>query len=106
MIVAAALVLAVIVLLVGAVRWVPTLSIADEPNIQADLVLPVDARLEDMIAATDAVVDAAGRMDAELGGNNVDGTVVVIGHRLPVGMYEGAAAGQLPGQRGFRAVAS
>ncbi len=94
MIVAAALVLAVIVLLVGAVRWVPTLSIADEPNIQADLVLPVDARLEDMIAATDAVVDAAGRMDAELGGNNVDGTVVVIGHRLPVGMYEGAAAGQ------------
>ena len=94
MIVAAAVVLAVIVLLAGAVRWVPTLSIADEPNIQADLVLPVDGRFEDMIAATDAVVDAAGRMDAELGGSNIDGTVVVIGYRLPVGMYEGAADSQ------------
>ena len=93
-IVAAVLVLAVVVLLVGWVRWVPTLSIADDPNIQADLVLPLDAPLEDMVAATDAVVDAARRMDTAMGGNVVDGVLVVIGHQFPVGMYEGAAASQ------------
>ena len=96
-IVAAVLVLAVLVLLVGWVRWIPTLSIADDLNIQADLVLPVDAPLEDMLAATDAVVDAAQRMDAELGGDIVSGTVVVLGHHLPLGAYEGAAAGRYRG---------
>ena len=99
-IVAAILVLAVLVLLVGWVRWNPTLSIADDLNIQADLVLPVEAPLDDMVAATDAVVDAARRLDAELGGGIVDGTVVVIGHHVPLGTYEGAAAGRYRGNVG------
>lgn len=96
-IVAAMLVLAVVVLLAGWVRWIPTLSIADDLNIQADLVLPVDAPLEDVLTAADAVVDAARSMDAEHGGGIVSGTVVVIGRHLPLEMYEGASTGQYRG---------
>ena len=96
-IVAATLVLAVVVLLAGWVRWIPTLSIADDLNIQADLVLPVDAPLEDVLTAADAVVGAARSMDAEHGGGIVSGTVVVIGRHLPLEMYEGASTGQYRG---------
>lgn len=96
-IVAAALVLAAGALLIGWVPWSPSLSITDDQSIQADLVLPVDAPLDDVVAATDRMVDAATQLDEELGGNIISGRVVLIGRHMPLAAYAGSDPGRYRG---------
>ena len=76
----------------GVVNFDPSLRVVDEKNVQVDLVLPQDARPEDLQAAADYAVAAAQRVDAELGGRVIDATAVSIGHHFPVESYRGADA--------------
>lgn len=94
LIVGGVFVVAIAVLLVDWVRWTPTLSIADDQSIQADLTLPTGARFEDALAATVRMVDAARQLDRELGGKVVDGTLVVTGRHIPLATYAGDEAGR------------
>ena len=96
-IVAAALVLAGGALLIGWVPWSPSLSVADDQTIQADLVLPVDAPVADVVAATDRMVDAARQLDRDLGGNIISGRVVVIGRHIPLATFAGSDPGRYRG---------
>lgn len=79
------------------VRYSPTLSIVDDSNIQADLVLPANARAEDLDAASDLVVAAARELNIEAGGNAVAGIVVTTGMQIPLETYEGADFGTYRG---------
>ena len=76
----------------GVVHFDPSLRVVDEKNVQVDLVLPQDARPEDLQAATDYAVAAAERVNAGLGGRNIDATAVAIGHHFPLESYRGADA--------------
>ena len=76
----------------GAVHFDPSLRVVDEKNVQVDLVLPQDARPEDLQAATDYAVAAAERVNAGLGGRTIDATAVAIGHHFPLESYRGADA--------------
>ncbi|MCY4128309.1 MAG: efflux RND transporter permease subunit [Gammaproteobacteria bacterium] len=75
------------VLYTGWVAWSPSLSIADDQSIQADLVLPINLPIDDVAKAADRVVAAAAEIDQELGGDIIDGTIVVIGRHLPLSTY-------------------
>ena len=79
-------------LVFGIVRFDPSLRVVDEKNVQVDLVLPQDARPEDLQAATDHAVAAAERVNAGLGGRIIDATAVAIGHHFPLESYRGADA--------------
>ena len=76
------------------VRYSPTLSIVDDSNIQADLVLPANALAQDLDAANDLVVAAARDVNTEVGGNAVAGIVVTTGMQIPLETYEGADFGE------------
>ena len=89
-IVAALLVVASGVLLLGWVPWSPSLSMADDQTIQADLAMPMDSPAQGVAAAADRIVEAAHELDRELGGDIVDGTVVVIGRHVPLASYAGS----------------
>ena len=91
-IVAGSVLAAACLLAFGVVRFDPSLRVVDEKNVQVDLVLPQDAQLDDLQAATDHVVAAAERLNAELGGRAIDATAVGIGHHFPLESYRGADA--------------
>ena len=91
-IVAGSVLVAVCLLAFGVVRFDPSLKVVDEKNVQVDLVLPRDARPEDLQAATDHAVAAAVRLNDELGGRVIDATAVAIGHHFPMESYRGADA--------------
>ena len=91
-IISALFLLAVGVLLVGAVRWNPTLSIVDDRIVQADLVLPVEATFDETVAAAQRAVDAANRLNEAYGGDVVNATAVVVGRHMPLGTYDGAVS--------------
>ena len=79
------------------VRYSPTLSVVDDSNIQADLLMPANASAEELHAATDAVVAAARELDSEIDGNAVAGILVTTGMRIPLESYEGADFGTCRG---------
>lgn len=93
-IVAGSVLVAACLLVFGVVHFDPSLRVVDEKNVQVDLVLPQDARPEDLQAALDHAVTAAQRVDAELGGRVIDAVAVAIGHHFPVESYRGADARQ------------
>lgn len=92
-IVAAVLVAGAGVVLVGWVPWSPSLDIADDQNLQADLALSADSSVEDVAAATERVAQAARELDRDLGGGIVTGTVVVIGRHMPLATYAASDPG-------------
>ena len=75
------------VLYIGWVPWSPSLSIADDQSIQADLVSPINLPIDDVAKAAARIVGAAEEIDQELGGDIIDGTIVVIGRHLPLSTY-------------------
>ena len=96
-IVAMLFLVAAVLIWLEVVRYSPTLSIVDDSNIQADLVLPVNAMTEDLDAATDLVVAAAREVDAEVGGDAIAGIAVTTGTQIPLETYEGADFGKYRG---------
>ena len=96
-IVAGSVLVAACLLVFGIVHFDPSLRVVDEKNVQVDLVLPRDARLEDLQAATDHAVAAAARVNGDLGGRAVDATAVAIGRHFPMETYRGADAGRYRG---------
>ena len=96
-IVAGSVLVAACLLVFGIVHFDPSLRVVDEKNVQVDLVLPRDARLEDLQAATDHAVAAAARVNGALGGRAVDATAVAIGRHFPMETYRGADAGRYRG---------
>ena len=87
------------VLYIGWVPWSPSLSIADDQSIQADLVLPINLPIDDVAKAAARVVGAAEEINQELGGDIVDGTIVVIGRHLPLSTYADSDPLRLNGNR-------
>ena len=93
-IVTALFVVASVMVLFDAVRYVPTLSMVDDSNIQADIVLPVNASAADVDAATEMIVAAAGEVDSEVGGNAIAGIAVITGLHFPLETYDGGDIGK------------
>ncbi len=79
------------------VRFSPTLSVVDDSNIQADLVMPVNAPPEDLNAASALVVEAARAINSEVGGNAIAGIVVSAGFQIPMETYESAESDRYRG---------
>lgn len=93
-IVAILFLIATLLFLLEFVRFSPTLSIVDDSNIQADLVLPANASDEELEAASELIVAAARELNSEVGGNAVAGIVVTTGLQIPMETYEGADIGE------------
>ena len=91
-IVLAVLIIASGVIYMGWLAWSPSLSIADDQSIQANLELPQNSSLADVHAATTSMVEAAQEINEELGGEVVDGTIVVIGQHIPLPTYTTVAS--------------
>ncbi len=92
-IIATLFLVAAALIVIEVVRYSPTLSVVDDGNIQADLVLPVNAPAEDVAAANEIVVATARELNTEFGGNAIAGILVTTGLQIPLEIYQGAEFG-------------
>lgn len=76
------------------VRFNPSLNIVDDNNIQADIELPINARVEDLNAARDMVVAAARELNTAVGGDAIAGIAVSTGMQFPLDTYQGVDFGK------------
>ena len=89
LIVAVSVLLAVLMVQVGVVRYSPDLNLVEDQNVQVDLELPIDADFKDIQNEVDFVVAAAERIKQNVGGSAFDAVTVVIGQHKPMENFQG-----------------